>query len=229
VTAGISSEKQLEYEEKVLKQIVKETEGKFISKDYKPEVFEALTPWNLDFALATCGFRWNRRGSSPVLGVVTTGPIDLTRKVSKIWCDTLKKYGTVSVHDRSGCERTPMIYVLNRGHFAFSETELFPKHSSLKEIFAAINASAYSLMGKLAKGIGGGFFADAFEPLTSTQPEWGPNAFLLFRKFRKIFDPNNIAAPGRKVWTKEEYEKEKPGILDEARKIWGLPSKEKVL
>jgi hypothetical protein len=46
----------------------------------------------------------------------------------------------------------------------------------------------------------------SFEPITSFFPEMGPNAHLLFRKIRRVFDPQGLCAPGRQIFTKEEYE-----------------------
>ena len=37
-------------------------------------------------------------------------------------------------------------------------------------------------------------------------PEVGPNAHLMFRKIRDMFDPNGLCAPGRQIFSKEEYD-----------------------
>jgi hypothetical protein len=50
IIAGFVSEKQIEYEEKIFREIVAELNGKILSADYKPEVLEALAPWNLDMS-----------------------------------------------------------------------------------------------------------------------------------------------------------------------------------
>jgi len=41
ILANTSSDKQIEYEEKVLRQIIQEHGGTFLSESYKPEVLEA--------------------------------------------------------------------------------------------------------------------------------------------------------------------------------------------
>ena len=46
----------------------------------------------------------------------------------------------------------------------------------------------------------------SIEPVTSFTPEVGPNAHLLFRGIRDIFDPNGLCAPGRQIFSKKEYD-----------------------
>ena len=70
----------------------------------------------------------------------------------------------------------------------------------------------------------------SFEPFTSFFPEVGPNAYLLFRKVRRIFDPKGLCAPGRQVFTKEEYDYFPDAILagvNKMRQLHGMPPVEK--
>ncbi len=50
-------------------------------------------------------------------------------------------------------------------------------------------------------------FGISLEPFTSFFPEQGPDAYLLYRKFRQIFDPGGISSPGRQVYSEEEYDR----------------------
>lgn len=63
------------------------------------------------------------------------------------------------------------------------------------------------------------------EPFTSCSPEVGPNAYLFWRKVRKAFDPRGICAPGKKVFTQEEFKALPQSILEginRARLLHGL-------
>ena len=63
------------------------------------------------------------------------------------------------------------------------------------------------------------------EPFTSFFPEIGPNMHLFLRKIRKVFDPIGVEAPGRMVFTEEEF-KSLPAELSEQfnamRKMHGM-------
>ena len=70
----------------------------------------------------------------------------------------------------------------------------------------------------------------SFEPLTSFFPEMGPNAYLFFRKIRKVFDEKGLCAPGRQIFTKEEYDQFPDAILagvNKMRQFYGMPAVEK--
>ena len=60
IIQGMVSEKQIDYEEMVMREIIQEVGGTFLSKDHKPEVLEALAAWNLDCIRHATGFRMNR-------------------------------------------------------------------------------------------------------------------------------------------------------------------------
>ena len=70
ILAGTTSKKQIEYEEKVVRQIIAETGGNFLRKKYKGDVLTALAPWNVDCIRHVTGFRMNRHtyGGSNILG-----------------------------------------------------------------------------------------------------------------------------------------------------------------
>jgi surfactin synthase thioesterase subunit len=60
-------------------------------------------------------------------------------------------------------------------------------------------------------------------------PEAGPNANLFMRKIRKVFDPNSVAAPGRQVFTEEEWQQfpqEVKTVVNKMRQLNDLPAVE---
>jgi hypothetical protein len=65
------------------------------------------------------------------------------------------------------------------------------------------------------------------EPFTTMFPEVGPNQQLLFRKIRKVFDPKGVDAPGRQVYTEEEWKnapEELKQLVNKMRQMVGLES-----
>jgi hypothetical protein len=73
-------------------------------------------------------------------------------------------------------------------------------------------------------------FGGPAEPLTTFFPEQGPNAYLLFRKFRKVFDPQGVSSPGRQVYTEEEYKafpEQKFEQINAMRRLFGMSTLER--
>ena len=63
------------------------------------------------------------------------------------------------------------------------------------------------------------------EPFTTMFPEVGPNQTRLFRKIRKAFDPQGVNAPGRQVYTEEEWKNtpaELKQLVNKMREMVGL-------
>ncbi len=230
---GMVSEKQIEYEEMVMREIIKEVGGTFLSKDYKPEVLEALAPWNIDCIRHATGFRMNRFNYAG--SVVPGGGLeDIAYKTQKIWGKALDTFGGETyITDRGGIDDTPFLYSINKGgRFWLAEVDIYPDPMDPSAIergngmvmSAMINLFADKI-GLAPTGIG-----ISFEPITSFFPEMGPNAYLLFRKIRGVFDPQGLCAPGRQIFTKEEYERFPDEILagiNKMRQLHGMPPVEK--
>ena len=111
--------------------------------------------------------------------------------------------------DESGginSDTTPSVFCVNRGHFAWTETDNFPDPLNPQQLMTSVGymlwGTASMVREKLYSYPIGGVPS---EPLTSFFPEVGPNAHLLLRKVRKVFDLNRVAAPGRQVFTEEEF------------------------
>ena len=217
--AGISSEKQLEYEEKVLKQIADETKAKFLSDGYKPELLDALAPWSQDCFRHVTGMRMCRGGWAGL--VIPMGRISMVPKFSEIWCEALAKLGETHITDRGGCDSTPFIYVVNRGHFQYCETDTYPEtHSDPQGLNQSMALFAYSWAACVKEKLSPGSIVSMMvEPFHSLFPEIGPNSNLLFRKVRGAFDPTGIFAPGKLVFTEEELKQVPDMIKDPVMKL----------
>jgi len=225
--AGISSEKQLEYEEKVLRQIAEETRAKFLSEEYKPDVLDALAPWNQDCFRHVTGMRMCRGGWASL--IIPMGRISIAKKHREIWCKALAQIGETHITDRGGCDSTPFVYVVNRGHFQYSETDNYPQtHSEPEGLMKSMAFLNYFTAASVKeKYTPGAIVGMSVEPYHSFFPEIGPNSNLLFRKIRKVFDPKGIFSPGKVVYTEEELEAVPDMVRDsmiEFRKMVGFES-----
>lgn len=205
ISAGITSDDQLVYEEKVLRKIAEKFGGIFLSQDFKPEVLEALTPWNLDWIRNVCGYRMNRRTYTGA--ALLYGPPDVAKYHSKIWKETLDEIGETHLTDRGGAENTTFVYAMDpAGRYTLSETDCYPDPTDPQSLHRFIDISMLASIRNCAERNSAPFaFGGPAEPLTSFFPEQGPNAYLLFRKLRKVFDPDGICSPGRQVFTEKEF------------------------
>jgi hypothetical protein len=207
--AGITSERQLEYEEKVLKQIATETKGKLISEDYKPELFDALAIFNQECVRNVTGMRICRGGWGATF--LPMGSFTLAEAHAEIWGNALETLGEFHITDRAGAGNfsSPTIYAINRGHFCSAETDNYPRtHADVEILVKNSDYKPYVFAGHVKKKTGPGCVMGVVtEPFLSLYPEIGPNAFMFFRKIRKALDPKGIFAPGKRVYTEEEFKK----------------------
>ena len=143
IIAGTTSEKQIAYEEKVLKRIVERNKATFLTKDYKPEVLEALKPWNLDCIRHTSGFRMNRKMYANAW--LPTGPFEVGQQTQQFWSDALNAFGECDITDRGGAKDTPFLYALQRGRFSFAEVDNYPDPTDPEEIMKAAGFGIYGM------------------------------------------------------------------------------------
>jgi hypothetical protein len=203
ICAGIVSDKQIVYEEKVLREIADEYHGTFLSSKYKPDVIEALAPWNLDCFRHVTGYRMSRRNYAG--SMFGGGAPELAKNHSRIWKDALRTFGETYITDRGGVDNTVFIYAVDpAGRFNLTETDIYPDPMDPDALKRGIAIMIYGVVKNISlKNMPLGFGL-SIEPFTSFFPEQGPNAHLLFRKLRGVFDPNCVISPGRQVFTEEE-------------------------
>ena len=227
---GVTSDDQIAYEEKVFREIMAENKGTFLTEEHKGDVLYALAPWNLDCIRHVTGFRMNRfyYGGSIVPGGLLK---DTAYKTKEIWTRTINTVGETYITDRGGIDDTPFLYAVERGsRFWLSEADVYPDPLDTEMIERArslIITAATDFVSQGYPPIGMGV---CIEPLTSFFPEQGPNVNLLFRKFRKIFDPNNIYVTGRQVFSEDEFNalpQEMFDAINGLRGAYGLPPVER--
>jgi hypothetical protein len=215
ISAAATSDKQLAYEEKVLKKIVEKFGGIFLSTKYKPDVLEALKPWNLDCIRHVCGYRMARYFYLDTW--FCSGLPEIGKDAQKIWTAAINTVGETYVTDRGGVDNTPFMYASDPvGRNFFTEADVYPNGMDPQSLQKAQQLMMFSVGMTLGQKIGPGVtgFGAVFEPLTSFFPEMGPNIHLLLRKFRKVLDPNGVCAPGRIVFTEEELKNFPQPIAD---------------
>ncbi len=221
ILSAIISEKQIDYEEKVCRDIIKEVGGTFLSETYKPEVLDALAPWNLDFVRHVTGFRMNRHayGASIILG----GPITtVAHKTREVWTKSIDTFGETYITDRGGMDDTPFLYSSNHnGRFWLTEADAYPDMTNPELLQKSQALVTSGIVNTIAHqyGPGANGLGVSIEPVTSFFPEVGPNAHHLFRKIRNLFDPNGLCAPGRQVFSKTEYDNFPDDVLADLNKM----------
>lgn len=206
IIAGITSEKQVDLEEKIFKDIIEETGGALLSETYKPEALEALKPWNLDCLRHVTGFRMNRHYYGGA--IVPLGPLkEIAHKTREIWSHSINTIGETFITDRGGIEETPFLYALNRGgRYWLAEADVYPDALDIDKLQRARALTTSSNFNFVSQRYAPPLQGILVEPLLTAYPECGPNVYKLMRKFRKVFDPNGVCAPGRQVFTAEEVQ-----------------------
>lgn len=215
ISMGITSDKQLDYEEKVIRDIAQKYGGTLLCADYKSEVLEALSPWNLDCIRHVCGYRMARHFYLDTW--FCSGVAEIGKDAQNIWTAAINTIGETYVTDRGGVDNTPFMYASDPvGRNFFTEADVYPDGMNPQLLQKAQQLMMFSHGQTFAQKIGPGVtgFGASLEPLTSFFPEMGPNVHLLLRKFRKVLDPNGVCAPGRSVFTQEELENMPQPIAD---------------
>lgn len=215
IIGGFTSDSQLAYEEKVIRAIVEKYGGTVLSPEYKPEVLEALRPWNLDCIRHVCGYRMSRHYYLDTW--FCSGVAETAADAQNIWTAAINTIGQTYITDRGGVDTTPFLYASDpAGRNFFTEADVYPDGMDLLSLQKAQQLMLFSQAQTFARKIGPGVtgFGASLEPLTSFFPEMGPNVYLLLRKFRKVLDPNGVCAPGRTVFTEDELRKIPKAVAD---------------
>jgi len=224
ISAGITSPGQIDYEEEILRDIAKEFNGTFLSPDHKPDVLEALAPWNLDCIRHVTGYRMNRRSYGG--GVFYGGAPEIAQHHSKVWKNALGLFGESYVTDRGGVDNTVFLYAVDpAGRFNLTETDIYPDPMDPESLKKCMPVMLYGMARNIAVKKAPIGFGISLEPFTTFFPEQGPNAYKLFRKLRKVFDPVGVCSPGRQVYSEEEYNdiKDKMGAqLGQMKKMFSM-------
>ncbi|MFC1969537.1 FAD-binding oxidoreductase [Chloroflexota bacterium] len=188
ITAGISSPRQLEYEENVLKDIVEETGGWF-----REDLREEMSTWHGDAFVDGCGSRFQRHGSfsSIKLGC---GTIDNHREFYERSMQIVNRHPHYMFD-----EETPYVYIFERGYYALFEDDTVFDQSDYEEVKQArdMNIDGFIRTPKEDQLDLGYYYMEPV--LTIFSPVVGPNAKHWVSQIKKVFDPKDTMNPGKLV------------------------------
>jgi len=197
IISGISSERQIDYEERVLKQIVTETGGKFLTDE---KILKESGSWNLDAFRSQNVARMLRLGGFAPFRLPITR-LDFCSRLDEKFRELIKRYPD---HPSPLDESPPFIYILDRGHHCVFEVDFYYHTHQVKELEISTKVFMEEFIDSTREDLGYYFGGVAGEPFTSMcGPVIGPDVHLLLKRIKKAFDPNDIAAPGRLVKVKE--------------------------
>ena len=185
---GFASEKQVEYEERVLQEIIHDTGGKLVPD----EVYKNSLPYTANNAIRdTNACRWMRIGGSYGTNIVVLDSLDDTLRGLQSEWEVLDKY-TPPILD---CDHPSLIVSYDFSHFAHVSSE-FP-HEKTEEACQAALAMAREIAGQDMKDqiIG---FTSCLAPAERTGPAYA-NFHLILAQIKKALDPNNVANPSRLI------------------------------
>jgi len=186
---GFASEKQVEYEEKVLMQIIEETGGKLIPD----EVYQRWVPYTANNWLRdTNGCRMMRTGGGYFMQVVITDSLDETLTGIQSGWELLDKY-TPPILD---CGHPAWVHPYDFGHNALLEID-FPRQKTDDDDFNVVRPL---LTDGIRKNVQQGIASHAIAavPYNFTGKSFA-NVHLMMAKIKRSLDPNNIANPSRLV------------------------------
>jgi hypothetical protein len=183
---GFSSSGQLEYEEKVLKEIIEESEGELASEKlyemgdgYKGDLFRAAT--------TTRGFR--PTGCFFVVGFAFDS-LGHSMKFGKAVTHRKKEY--IDRGDFMNDAASDWVLSFDQGHYAECESLFFYEVGNLEVNRAAFEYYRRSVGENIAEGLMPtwpvGPLHDSVGPVYS-------NYHILLRNIKNLLDPNNIANP----------------------------------
>ncbi len=185
---GFASEKQVDYEEKVLMQIVGETGGQPISDEaYQRWVPDTASNWIRD----TNGPRMMRSGGSFGTSLISQDSIDDgVARFSPVWVLTDKYNPPILDYDHSA-----WIASYDFGHSAIAECD-FAHEKDEESCRAVLNSGSDVIAYDMKNGILQ--YMSAIAPANRVGMAYG-NYHVVLGRIKKALDPNNVANPTRLI------------------------------
>jgi hypothetical protein len=193
------SKGQLEYEEKVLHDIVKEIGGEKLDQERR----DIMSAYNFDCFRSGDFVRWARPGIYSITGF-GRGYVQDRAKVHNFQQQTVKKFLDKGIMNAN--TTWPWYYAYERGYFWLDERDLYGDQ---------IRDSVYcaQMAGELGKGLvdGGIGYLALFEPFVHWHSSRvGPNFGNLVRMAKRVFDPKDTLNPDKLVFFSPPEKKEAP-------------------
>jgi glycolate oxidase len=183
---GYASEKQVEYEEKVLKQIIEETGGKLIPA----EVYQKWVPYTANnWIRDTNGCRMMRPSGSFSTNVITYDTLDDCKRSFQSGWRIVDKY-TPPILDS---EHSDWVLAYDFCHFASAEVD-FPHEKTDEVCKIAVKSATDTIFQDLEEGVVE--FTGCVAPANRIGPVYANYHWILAR-IKKAVDYNNVANPTR--------------------------------
>jgi len=187
VIAGISSPRQIEYEEKVLRLIVARCGGRF-----RDDLRDVLATWHGDAFRSGDTVRVTRHGGYAItrMGVSV---IDTQEEYYKVQREILAKFRHYKLD-----EEMPEMYICDRGYWVIHETDTYYDQGDKEQVKDSRGqAKAAFVDYQKRDGLGWYIFV---EPLTTIHgPNIGPDFHLRLKDIKRVFDPKDTMNPGKLV------------------------------
>jgi hypothetical protein len=185
---GFASEKQLRYEEGVLKDIVEDTGGALIPDD----VYQAFVPTTAnDWILATWACRGMRQGGSVGSNLASADSLDEALEIFPPMLEILHKYSPPILHNFDSSWTLP---------FDFCHSALFEVDYAFEKTEEVCRAESRCIYDSVRRNIKDGVISGVVgvSPMDKVGPSFA-NIHLPLAKIKKGIDPNNIANPTRLI------------------------------
>ena len=180
---GFTSKKQLDYESRVLEDIISETGGKMISE----EVYNRWVPYTANnWIRDTNGSRMMRPSGSFLVFKIPMDTMNNVIKGCKDGAHCLDDYTPPALD----CDYSDWIASYDFGHFGHSEVD-FPWEKNAESAQAIMASVIKIVQGDIARKEDGGMGA-LFHEMQG--PVFG-NYHLLLKAFKKSLDPNEVSNP----------------------------------
>jgi len=196
---GFASEKQLAYEEKVLKQIIKETGGKL----WPEEVYQRFVPYVANTKIrAIWGPRWCRNGGSMQTGWLVMDSLDEVLDYSPAVWEHMRKYTPPYLE---GHGDSAWVLAFDFCHFGGADNAgPYEKREEIAKSVLQEGMEQLSMDFKSGKTT----FEVAIAPVNMTGPSYA-NYHIPLAKIKKALDPNNVSNPTRFIDLEAMERKEK--------------------
>ncbi len=185
---GFASEKQLDYEEKVLKQIIAETGGKLIPD----EVHRQWVPYTANnWIRDTNGCRMMRPSGSFSTNIISYDSLDDCQRSFQLGWEITDRYAPPVLDS----DHSDWVLAYDFCHFASAEVD-FPHEKTDEDCRIVVDSARDTIVEETKLKIAE--FTICVAPSSRVGPSFA-NYHLILGKFKKAFDPNNVANPTRLV------------------------------
>jgi len=180
--AGFSP-RQLDYEEKILMEIIQETGGKPLDEERRGH----MDGYNMDCFRSGHTVRWIRNGIYVIIGF-GRGPIENITKVHDFQQSMTQRYPVISMNTT-----WPWYYAYDRGYWWIDERDLYGDQIDSAKTMLSMIVETVRNTPKNPSG-----YWTLAEPMVAWfSPQIGPDFGQMVSKVKQVFDANDIMNPDK--------------------------------